>query len=224
MANETVTALSAATTLTDTDLIYVVAGGNSRKMTWAAFRAEFLSDSGVEANADVTDTANVTAAGALMDSEVDANIKTFVVPASTTISAFAKTLLDDANAGAARTTLGAEPADADILKADTADILTKGFGITPSDEGTKSSGTYTVDEADSNIQYIVNGGGFDIDPPVQNGTVIVHMTNNASAGTMTTGSFTLVDGDSLTTTNTHEFLLYIVKANDVSHLTVKALQ
>ncbi len=30
----------------------------------------------IEENADVTDTANVTAAGALMDSEVDADIKT----------------------------------------------------------------------------------------------------------------------------------------------------
>ena len=35
---------------------------------------------GIEALADVTDTANVTAAGALMDSEVDADIKTLVLP------------------------------------------------------------------------------------------------------------------------------------------------
>jgi hypothetical protein len=60
---------------------------------------------GIEAGADVTDTANVTAAGALMDSEVDADIKTLSLPASTTISAFGKTLVDDANASAARTTL-----------------------------------------------------------------------------------------------------------------------
>ena len=61
---------------------------------------------GIEANADVTDTANVTAAGALMDSEVDANIKTLGLPASTTISTFGASLVDDANAAAARTTLG----------------------------------------------------------------------------------------------------------------------
>ena len=60
----------------------------------------------IEASADVTDTANVTAAGALMDSEVDADIKTLSLPASTTISAFGATLVDDADAGAARTTLG----------------------------------------------------------------------------------------------------------------------
>jgi hypothetical protein len=61
---------------------------------------------GIEASADVTDTANVTAAGAVMDSEVDANIKTLVLPASTTISAYGKTLVDDADSAAARTTLG----------------------------------------------------------------------------------------------------------------------
>ena len=61
---------------------------------------------GIEANADVTDTANVTAAGALMDSEVDADIKTLALPANTTISAYGKTIVDDADAAAARTTLG----------------------------------------------------------------------------------------------------------------------
>jgi len=60
----------------------------------------------VEQGADVTDTLNVTAAGALMDTEVDADIKTLVLPASTTISAFGATLVDDADAAASRTTLG----------------------------------------------------------------------------------------------------------------------
>lgn len=60
----------------------------------------------IETNADVTDTANVTAAGALMDSEVDADIKTLSLPASTTISAFGASLIDDAAASNARTTLG----------------------------------------------------------------------------------------------------------------------
>jgi hypothetical protein len=56
--------------------------------------------------ADVTDTASVTAAGALMDSEVDVDIKTLVLPASTTISTFGATLVDDADAATARATLG----------------------------------------------------------------------------------------------------------------------
>jgi len=65
---------------------------------------------GIEAGADVTDATNVTAAGAVMDSEVDADIKTLVLPASTTISAFGATLVDDADATAARATLGAADA------------------------------------------------------------------------------------------------------------------
>jgi len=60
----------------------------------------------IEANADVTDTANVTAAGALMDSEVDADIKTLSLPANTTISTYGASLVDDTTAAAALTTLG----------------------------------------------------------------------------------------------------------------------
>ena len=61
---------------------------------------------GIEALADVTDTANVTTAGALMDSEVDADLKTLVLPADTTISVFGASLVDDADASAGRDTLG----------------------------------------------------------------------------------------------------------------------
>ena len=68
---------------------------------------------GIEANADVTDTENVTAAGALMDSEVDADIKTLSLPANTTISTFGKSLVDDADAAAARSTLGVDAAGTD---------------------------------------------------------------------------------------------------------------
>jgi uncharacterized protein YqgQ len=68
---------------------------------------------GIETGADVTDTANVTAAGALMDSEVDADIKTLSLPASTTISTFGASLVDDADAATARTTLGVDAAGTD---------------------------------------------------------------------------------------------------------------
>ena len=69
--------------------------------------------SNIEDNADVTDTTNVTAAGALMDSEVDADIKTLSLPASTTISTFGASLVDDADAAAGRTTLGVDAAGTD---------------------------------------------------------------------------------------------------------------
>jgi len=75
--------------------------------------AEETKLSGIETSADVTDTANVTSAGALMDSEVDADIKTLVLPANTTISTFGATLVDDAAASNARTTLDVDQAGTD---------------------------------------------------------------------------------------------------------------
>lgn len=68
---------------------------------------------GIEAGADVTDTANVTAAGAVMDSEIDDDIKTLSLPANTTISTFGASLVDDASASAARTTLGVDASGTD---------------------------------------------------------------------------------------------------------------
>lgn len=91
----------------------------------------------VEDGADVTDTANVTAAGALMDSEVDADIKTLVLPASTTISTFGASLIDDVAASNARTTL-----DVDQAGTDNSTVI---IGIACSDETTDlATGTSTV--------------------------------------------------------------------------------
>jgi hypothetical protein len=61
----------------------------------------------VEDGADVTDTANVTAAGAVMDSELtsESGIKTLTVPDNTTISGFGADLVDDVDAATARATL-----------------------------------------------------------------------------------------------------------------------
>ena len=114
--------------------------------------------------------------------------------------------------------------DADTLKADTADNLTAGFSTTVHDAGTKSSGTYTPDQDDGNIQKAVNGGAHTLAPTVDDCAVIIQYTNNASAGTITTSGFTLVDGDDISTTNGDDFFFYLTKANGFSLLTVKALQ
>lgn len=154
----------------------------------------------------------------------------------TTMSAFFTTLMDDANAAAARTTLGLGDAatgtigaqvqayDADTLKADVADVLTAGFAADPYNAGTKSSGTFTPDEANGNFQYCVNGGAFTLAPPTNNSTMILQITNNASAGTITTSGFTKVTGATPGTTDGHDFLGYVTKINGFSHLAWQALQ
>ena len=90
--------LTAATTLDDADLMAAtdVSGTASVKITVANLKTLFAAD-----------TASVAAAGALMDSEVDADIKTLVLPASTTISTFGASLVDDADAATGRATLSA---------------------------------------------------------------------------------------------------------------------
>ena len=135
-----------------------------------------------------------------------------------------------ANAADARTALGVEAADADILKADTADELAVGYSGATTDAGTKSSGTFTPspDTSGGGMLHFVNGGAHTLAPPAKNCTMVLLMKNNASAGTLTTSGYTLVDGDALTTTNGHEFFLYITRYSDgsttFSALTVKALQ
>ena len=114
--------------------------------------------------------------------------------------------------------------NADTLFADVADNLTAGFSTTVHDAGTKSSGTYTPDQDDGNIQKAVNGGAHTLAPTTDDCAVIIQYTNNASAGTITTSGFTLVDGDDISTTNGDDFFFYLTKANGFSLLTVKALQ
>ena len=134
-----------------------------------------------------------------------------------------------ASASTARTSLGlaigtdVQAYDADTLKADTADVLTAGFAGTPYNAGTKSSGTYTPDEANGNLQYAVNGGAHTLAPPTNNGTIIVQYTNNGSAGAITTSGFTKVSG-SFTTTNGDDFLCFITKNNGFSFLNIVAMQ
>ena len=114
--------------------------------------------------------------------------------------------------------------NADTLFADVADNLTKGFSTTVHDAGTKSSGTFTPDQDNGNIQRAINGGAHTLAPTSDDCAVIIQYTNNGSAGTITTSGFTLVDGDDISTTNGDDFFFYLTKANGFSLLTVKALQ
>jgi hypothetical protein len=146
------------------------------------------------------------------------------------LTAFAKTFLDDANEAAVKATLNLEAGtdfeavDADILRADTDDVLTGGFGGTDDDDGTKTSGTYTPTYVGGNFKLAVNGGAHTLAPQSGTGTLIIQYTNDGSAGTITTSGWTIVTGDSLTTTDGHDFLFYLTVVAAFKHLHVTALQ
>ena len=99
-----------------------------------------------------------------------------------------------------------------------------GFAGTDYDLGTNTTGTETLDYTNGNFQYGVNGGAHTLAPQTVTSTIIVQYTNDASAGTLTTSGFTIVTGDSLTTDNGDDFMIYSTVLNSFKHLHVVALQ
>jgi hypothetical protein len=138
------------------------------------------------------------------------------------VSTYMQTLLNDTSATEAKATLEADFSN--VLYDNVADTLTAGFATTPYNAGTKTTGTYTPNDVNGNMQYAINGGAHTLAPPTNNGTIIIQYTNNASAGTITTSGFTKVSGDAPGTTDGDDFLAYITKINGFSHLTWVALQ
>jgi len=102
---------------------------------------------------------------------------------------------------------------------------TAGVTATAVDDGTKSSGTYTPATAGGNMRYIVNGGAFTLAAPTGGSfTMVIQITNNASAGTITLSGFNKTSGSPLTTTNGDDFLLYITVCNGFKFANVVAMQ
>lgn len=113
--------------------------------------------------------------------------------------------------------------DADTLKADVADVLTAGFAATPVNLGTITSGTVTPTEVTGNMQYYTNNGAHTLAPQTTNTTMIVQITNGASAGAVTTTGWNKVSG-AFTTTNGDDFMCYLTVCNGFKHLSIVALQ
>jgi hypothetical protein len=113
--------------------------------------------------------------------------------------------------------------DADILKSDESDELTVGFTSAPHSIGVVSSGTVTPSFANGNMQTLTNNGTFTLAPPSSgSGTIIVQMTNGASAGTVTTSGFIPLPGDSLGTLNGNKYILQIIKFGSNTYLQISA--
>lgn len=101
--------------------------------------------------------------------------------------------------GGARTALGLD----DVLYADVTDELEVGYSTVVYDAGTKSTGTFTPDEANGQFQKAVNGGAHTLAPPANDTAITIKYTNNGSAGAITTSGFDVVTGDIPDTTDTN---------------------
>ncbi len=114
----------------------------------------------------------------------------------TVISSFAETLLDDADAAAARATLGAEAADADILKADVSDTLTKGMLAKSHDLGNLNANA-TLSIANGNLQHGRLTGSIRLTAPndTAEGWMELELTVDGIGGyTLTLSGFNEVSG------------------------------
>lgn len=142
---------------------------------------------GIEVGADVTDTANVTSAGALMDSEVDADIKTLSLPANTTISTFGASLIDDVDSATARTTIGLGNVD-------------------NTSDATKNSATATFTNKRITKRVVTVSDATSITPNSDNADVI-YQNNTQATGTLT------INADTGTPTNCQSLLIKMRSTN-----------
>ena len=164
---------------------------------------------------------------AAVDALIDAHIAdSSAAHAASAISYAGGTGMSATDVEAAIDELATEKAnDSAVVKLAVEDqTLTGGVVVTSKDLGTISSGTVTPDPGDRPMQHYINGGAHTLAPSGNGGSALIDITNNASAGAITTSGFTKVTGDVFTTTNGHKFRCHISVGNGGSLLQVQALQ
>jgi uncharacterized cupin superfamily protein len=97
-------------------------------------------------------------------------------------------------------------------------------GVTAYDLGTITTGTVTPGAGDRDHQYYINGGAHTLAPGSIAGSYLLDITNNASAGAITTSGWTRVSGSSLTTVNGDKFRCHCSVGPGGSLLQIEALQ
>jgi len=104
---------------------------------------------------------------------------------------------------------------------------TGGLSITPFDHGTPANGaTITPDPSVCQKQTVTNNAsGFTIAATSEVGDLELRVINGASAGNISFSGFDKQwTGDSLTTTNGHQFVIFIYGYGDKAAYLIKALQ
>ena len=104
--------------LSDLSDVTITTIGSDEILKWngSAWINNTLAEAGISATGHTHTVSDIT--------DLDADLATFSVPASTTISAFGATLVDDADAATARTTLGVDAAGTD----NSTDVTLSGTG------------------------------------------------------------------------------------------------
>lgn len=227
MANKELSGLTAASTLDGTESVYVVQGGNSRRATAQAIAnlkdvSAYLTIAAAAAvyqplAAALTALATAFSAAAASgpaslafaeDTDNGSNKVTVIAPASLasdftfTLPAFTGTpaLIDAAD-----------------------QTITGGARVTVNDLGTISSGTVTPDPGDRPHQKYVNGGAHTLAPGTNQGSYWLDITNNGSAGAVTTSGWTKVVG-TFATTNALKYACVAHVSDLGSLLTIQAMQ
>lgn len=133
--------------------------------------------------------------------------------AETTLTAFARTLLDDADQAAAIATLGA------LSRTATGQSITGGANITPLSLGNLSGATLTINPGDRPVQTVSNNGAGSILPGSADGICTVVITNVSGAGAVTTTGWKIV-GPSFDTTVGSVFICSCLIAGSIKFMLV----
>lgn len=117
----------------------------------------------------------------------------------------------------------AATAGTDYMVPTTTSNVSIGFTVTPN---AISTGSFTVNPALGNYQYVTNNGAYTITNPSSDCAVDILVTNGASAGATTFTGFTVGSstGSALTTTNGNKFIISIRRINAISTYSIYALQ
>jgi hypothetical protein len=112
-----------------------------------------------------------------------------------------------------------------VLYLDVADqVVTGGVRVTSLDLGTPAAAsTVTLDPGDRPLQHLTNNAAFTLAPGANSGSMILDITNGASAGAITTSGWTKVVG-AFATTNGYKYRCSCSVGNGGSLLTIQALQ